>query len=128
MVMTTLEGDEAIDLARETLAKHPNDQDMIEMVSAILVNMFTQLTREEISTMLGIPIQGTRVYEDAKAEGKAEMLLALISFRFGAVPDAVAQQISELPDDRLEALGTALFALVDRAALEAWLANNAALS
>ncbi len=83
--------------------------------------------------MLGTPLEETRVYRDAKAESKAEgqaegetkMLLTLINFRFGAMPDAVAQQIAGLPIDRLETLGTALFTLSDRTDLEAWLTDNA---
>ncbi len=110
------------------------------MVSAILVSMFSQLTRDEVNAMLGTPLEETRVYRDAKAEGqaegeakgkaegqaegKAEMLLTLITFRFGTMPDAFAQQITGLPIDRLETLGTALFTLSDRAALEAWLTDN----
>ncbi len=58
-----------------TLARN----EIIEMITTIAVYKFRALSREEVETMLGITLQETRVYQEAKAEGreeqKAEMLL-----------------------------------------------------
>jgi predicted transposase YdaD len=49
----------------------------MEMVATIMVYEFTQLTRAEVDTMLGVTLQETRVYQEAKAEGKLAMLSML---------------------------------------------------
>jgi hypothetical protein len=47
----------------------PNRRAIIEMISTIIVYRFTNLTRTEVEAMIGITLQQTRVYQDAKAEG-----------------------------------------------------------
>jgi predicted transposase/invertase (TIGR01784 family) len=72
MVLTILEGDAAIDSARELIARPDaalNQRAIIDLVSTIMVYKFTTLTRDEVNAMLGIELQQTRVYQDAKAEG-----------------------------------------------------------
>jgi predicted transposase YdaD len=50
----------------------PNRRAIIEMISTIIVYRFTNLTRTEVEAMIGITLQQTRVYQDAKAEGVNE--------------------------------------------------------
>ncbi len=43
--------------------------EIIEVITTIAVYKFTNLKREEVEAMLGISIEESRVYQDAKAEG-----------------------------------------------------------
>jgi predicted transposase/invertase (TIGR01784 family) len=53
--------------------------EIIDIITTIAVYKFSSLTREEVEAMLGLTLEQTRVYQDAKAEGRkereAEMLL-----------------------------------------------------
>jgi predicted transposase/invertase (TIGR01784 family) len=59
----------------DTLPKN----EIIDIITTIAVYKFSTLSREEVEAMLGLTLQETRVYQEAKAEGreeqKAEMLL-----------------------------------------------------
>ena len=58
-----------------TLAK----TEIIDIITTIAVYKFSSLSRDEVEAMLGLTLEQTRVYQEAKAEGreeqKAEMLL-----------------------------------------------------
>ncbi|AUB37311.1 putative transposase YdaD [Nostoc flagelliforme CCNUN1] len=53
--------------------------EIIDIITTIAVYKFSSLSREEVEAMLGLTLEQTRVYQEAKAEGreeqKAEMLL-----------------------------------------------------
>ncbi|MDZ7962374.1 MAG: Rpn family recombination-promoting nuclease/putative transposase [Aulosira sp. DedQUE10] len=53
--------------------------EIIDIITTIAVYKFSSLSREEVEAMLGLRLEDTRVYQEAKAEGreeqKAEMLL-----------------------------------------------------
>jgi predicted transposase YdaD len=53
--------------------------EIIDIITTIAVYKFSSLSREEVEAMLGLSLEQTRVYQEAKAEGreeqKAEMLL-----------------------------------------------------
>lgn len=131
MVLTTLEGEEAINAAKQALAKGSGNRDIIEMVTTIMVYKFTQLTRAEVDAMLGVTLQETRVYQEAKAEGKLEgkaegkleMLLILLSRNLGALPASLTEQITMLPIEQQEALCTVAFDFQSPSDLTAWLSN-----
>ncbi|BCL35912.1 Rpn family recombination-promoting nuclease/putative transposase [Nostoc sp. MS1] len=46
--------------------------EIIEMITTIAVYKFSSLSREEVEAMLGITLEQTRVYQEAKAEGREE--------------------------------------------------------
>jgi predicted transposase YdaD len=141
IVLTTLEGEAAIAAARQALAQSQGNRDIIEMVSTIIVYKFTQLTRAEIDAMLGVTLQETRVYQDAKAEGeiigeargevvgeargeakgKLEMILMILNQRFGALPESMIDRLSQLSLTQLEAIGTQLLSFTQIADIDAWL-------
>jgi len=62
--------------------------------------------------MLGLQFSDTRVYREAKEEGRQEeatsLVLRQLTRRFGEVPQNLAQQIRELPINEIETLGEAL--------------------
>jgi predicted transposase/invertase (TIGR01784 family) len=129
MVLTTLEGETAITAAKQAIAQGIDNRDIIEMVTTIMVYKFTQLTRAEVDAMLGVTLQETRVYQDAFAEGevsgeakgKLEILLMLLSQRFGALPQSMIDRLSELSIEQLEALGTQLFNFTQLTDVTDWL-------
>jgi predicted transposase/invertase (TIGR01784 family) len=133
MVLTTLEGEAAIDAAKAALAQGSGNRDIIEMVTTIMVYKFTQLTRAEVDIMLGTTLQETRVYQDALAEGKAEgkvegkvegkleMLSMLLNQRFGDLPESMTDRLSQLSLTQLEALGTQILSFTQLADVTAWL-------
>jgi predicted transposase/invertase (TIGR01784 family) len=133
MVLTTLEGEAAIDAAKAALAQGSGNRDIIEMVTTIMVYKFTQLTRAEVDIMLGTTLQETRVYQDAlaegrvegrvegKAEGKLEMLSMLLNQRFGDLPESMTDRLSQLSLTQLEALGTQILSFTQLADVTAWL-------
>ena len=71
VVLTILEGDETKNKARSLIERANGDQDIIELITTIVVYKFNALSREEVDAMLGIELQQTRVYQDAVAEGEA---------------------------------------------------------
>jgi mRNA interferase MazF len=119
------------------------------LVKAFQINVykFTQLTRAEVDAMLGVTLQETRVYQEAKAEGKLEgkaegklegkaegklegktegkleMLLMLLSRNLGSLPASLTEQIEVLPIEQLESLCTAAFDFQSLSDLTAWLSN-----
>lgn len=78
-----------------TLAKN----EIIDIVTTIAVYKFSQLSREEVEAMLGLTLEQTRVYQEAKAEGreeqKAEMLKLTVPLllKTGMSVEQIAQQL-----------------------------------
>jgi predicted transposase YdaD len=83
--------------------------------------------------MLGIKLQQTRVYQEAKAEGESigearaeasgetRMLTRLLNRKFGDASDRFTDRIGQLNVSQLEDLGEALLDFTSVADLEAWL-------
>lgn len=75
MLLTTLSDDDAITTARsliDRVQQFPDSRAIIETISTIMVYKFTNLTRTEVEATIGVTLQQTRVYQDAKAEGVTE--------------------------------------------------------
>ncbi len=52
----------------EETGKLPKTE-IIEIITTIAVYKFSSLSREEVEAMLGLSLEQTRVYQEAKAEG-----------------------------------------------------------
>jgi predicted transposase/invertase (TIGR01784 family) len=140
MVLTTLEGNNAIDEARGLIARSRSggsaeasaSKAIIDLVSTIMVYKFNNLSRDEVNVMLGIELQQTRVYQEAKAEGKAEgkaeegrsLVLKQLTRKLGSIPHQLQIQVNSLSIDLVESLGEALLDFVVVADLETWLSQN----
>jgi predicted transposase/invertase (TIGR01784 family) len=136
MVLTTLEGNNAIDEARGLIERsHSGDaaeasasRAIIDLVSTIMVYKFNTLSRDEVNVMLGIELQQTRVYQEAKAEGKAEegrsLVLKQLTRKLGSIPPQRQLQVNSLSIDLVESLGEALLDFSTLADLETWLSQN----
>jgi predicted transposase/invertase (TIGR01784 family) len=139
MLLTTLEDDRAVSTAKTLIERSqqlPDRRAIMEMISTIMVYRFTNLTRTEVEAMIGITLQQTRVYQDAKAEGKAEgmnegrqaegqsLILRQLSRRFGTVSSEVSAAVIALPLAKLEDLGEALLDFKEITDLMNWLETN----
>jgi predicted transposase/invertase (TIGR01784 family) len=79
MVLTTVDEDAAPAAARMLLSRTEQEtstpaiaRGIIDLIGTIMVYKFTNLSRQEVDAMLGITIQETRVYREAREEGKDE--------------------------------------------------------
>jgi predicted transposase/invertase (TIGR01784 family) len=139
MVLTTLEGEAAKTGARLAIDRSGGDRAIIEMIAKIVVYKFNSLSRDEVNVMLGIELQQTRVYQEAKAEGKVEgkaeereiglqreraLVLKQLNRKLGNLSPQLQSQVSALPIDRLESLGEALLDFTSFTDLETWLSQN----
>jgi predicted transposase YdaD len=75
--------------------------------------------------MLDIELRETRVYQDAKADGRVEearvLLLKQLTHKLGEISIGVVDKVNALSIDRLESLGVALFDLSNVTDLNSWL-------
>jgi predicted transposase/invertase (TIGR01784 family) len=143
MVLTTLEGDAAKTEARSAIDRSGGDRDIIEMITKIVVYKFNSLGRDEVNVMLGIELQQTRVYQEAKAEGKAEgqeiglqrervLILKQLNRKLGNLSPqlldspmgTLRERVNSLQLDRLESLGEDLLDFTSIADLEAWFSQD----
>jgi predicted transposase/invertase (TIGR01784 family) len=142
MVLTILEDEEAIAVARETIAQPQQEQAIIDIISSIMVYKFTHLSRVEVEAMLATNIQQTRVYQEAfeegkaegeaegeakgEAKGKAEMILLALENRFNDIPPKVIKRIGKLSLEPLTELGRDLWNFTSLDDLQDWLVRNSA--
>jgi predicted transposase YdaD len=84
--------------------------------------------------MLGIDLEQTRVYQEAKLEGKAEglelgqqqekaLVLKQLNRKLGNLSPQVQTRVLALEIERVESLGEALLDFTSMVDLEAWLAR-----
>ncbi|MCW5314303.1 DUF2887 domain-containing protein [Nostoc sp. KVJ3] len=53
-------------------------KEIIDVITTIAVYKFANLSREEVEAMLGVKLEETRVYQEAKQEGREELKLELL--------------------------------------------------
>ncbi|PHJ62026.1 hypothetical protein VF14_07395 [Nostoc linckia z18] len=74
--------------------------EIIDIITTIAVYKFSTLSREEVEAMLGLTLQETRVYQEAKAEGReereAEILKVTVPLllKTGMSVEEIAQQLN----------------------------------
>jgi predicted transposase YdaD len=131
MVLTTFEGEVAIDGARGLIDRVGSGMDgraIIDLVTTIMVYKFNSLTRDEVDAMLGIELTETRVYQDAKREGTIEeakrLALKLLRRKYGSLGTGVITKIDDLSLDRLESLCEDIMDFVSLQDLDNWLTAN----
>jgi predicted transposase/invertase (TIGR01784 family) len=101
-------------------------RDIIDLLETVLVSRFAQLSRKEIQAMFLLSdIKQTRVYQEAKQEGRQEgeirLLIRQLSRRFGKISDRRIQIINSLTLEQLDDLGEALLDFCELADLDNWL-------
>ena len=158
MALTTVEEAIAPEVARELLTRSCQgslseavSRTIIDMVTTIMVYKFTSLSRQEIEAMLGLNLQETRFYQEAKAEGEQigeqrgieqgekigeqrgfererVLVLRLLTRKVGDIPQELRSQVEQLSLTQLEALGEALLDFSTHQDLIAWLEGDRAES
>jgi hypothetical protein len=63
---------------------------------------------------------------EAEQRGKAELVVSLLSYRFGDISLALTQKVANLTIEQLDALGKALLDFREATELVAWLAQHGA--
>jgi predicted transposase/invertase (TIGR01784 family) len=140
MVLTTLDDNTAVETSRlliQRLQNQPNGSAIIDLISTIIVYKFQNLSRAEVDVMLGIELQQTRVYQEARdeglqaglaegrqegrQEGESELVLRLLTRRVGNLSASVRSQIKALPLIQVEELAEALLDFTQMSDLVAWL-------
>jgi predicted transposase/invertase (TIGR01784 family) len=100
MVLTTVDEDEAPAAARMLLDRTGREsttsgvaRGIIDLIGTIMVYKFTNLSRQEIDAMLGIKLEETRVYREAREEAKDEERekIALNLFRKNIPLETIAE-------------------------------------
>jgi predicted transposase YdaD len=97
----------------------------MDMISTIVVYKFTHLSRQEVDAMLGVRVQATRVYQEAREEEALSMVLRQLTRRVGPISEPIKAGISTLSLVQLEDLGEELIDFATIADLETCLATNA---
>ena len=120
MVLTTLEGEKAKSEARGLIQRAEGSRDIIELVSTIIVYKFINLSRDEVDVMLGIEIQQTRVYQDAKADGEKILVLKQLNRKLGNITPEIRSQVNSMSIEQLESLGEALLDFGQMSDLIGW--------
>ncbi|NEU83264.1 DUF2887 domain-containing protein [Nostoc sp. UIC 10630] len=124
MLLTNITSEtEVVEGARFLLeqAQQQSEQAIIDLITTIIVYKFSNLSREEIATMLGLNLEEPRAIREAKEEGERTIILRLLNRRAGNIPDTLLSQIQGLSVEQLEALGDALLDFSTLADLEGWL-------
>jgi predicted transposase/invertase (TIGR01784 family) len=140
MLLTTIEGDAATTQALSLIERAQGNRAIIDLISTIIVYKFGSLSRDEVNAMLGIELEQTRVYREAKAEGesigeargkaegKAEegksLVIRQLTRKLGTITPQLLDRINSLQIDRVESLGEALLDFTSITDLEAWLSQN----
>jgi predicted transposase/invertase (TIGR01784 family) len=126
MVLTTLEGDAAKAEARRLVGQAQGSRAIINLLSTIIVYKFSNLSRDEVDAMLGIELQQTRVYQEAKVDGEQILVLKQLTRKLGTITPEVRSQVNSLNIERLESLGEDLLDFSQVSDLLAWLDRDRA--
>jgi predicted transposase YdaD len=123
MVLTTLEGEKATSEARGLIQRAEGSRDIIEIVSTIIFYKFNNLSRDEVDVMLGIELQQTRVYQEAKADGEKIVVLKMLDRKLGNIniTPEIRLRVNNLSIEQLESLSESLLDFGQMSDLIGWL-------
>jgi predicted transposase YdaD len=110
-------------------------RDLEPVVLSMLFERFSQLSREEILMIVGLPLQElrhTRAVQEILEEGReagrqqeaAALAMRLLIRRLGSLDQSSRETVAALPLPRLEQLAEDLLDFTAPADLEAWLASH----
>ncbi|MEG4440755.1 Rpn family recombination-promoting nuclease/putative transposase [Microcoleus sp. AT9_B5] len=154
MALTTIDEASTPEAARLLLARSQREESeaasraIIEMLTTILVYKFTNLNRREAEAMLGITLEETRFYREAKEEGieqgieqgivqgivqgreqegraliLRQLNRRLLNRRVGTLPESITTRIADLSIEQIETLAEELLDFQSIEDLEVWLEN-----
>jgi predicted transposase/invertase (TIGR01784 family) len=117
-------------LARSAVSESPAEiQAIMGMLTTIMAYKFSERSRKEVETMLGIDgLKETRFYQEAHEDGeyaKAQaMVLRQLRQKIGKLSVKTTTQISTLAMEDLETLSIALLSFTSIKDLTTWLSQN----
>ncbi|MEG5048562.1 Rpn family recombination-promoting nuclease/putative transposase [Microcoleus sp. B4-C1] len=154
MALTTIDEASTPEAARLLLARSQREESeaasraIIDMLTTILVYKFTNLNRREAEAMLGITLEETRFYREAKEEGieqgieqgivqgivqgreqegraliLRQLNRRLLNRRVGILPEYITTRIADLSIEQIETLAEELLDFQSIEDLEVWLEN-----
>jgi predicted transposase YdaD len=97
--------------------------EIMDMVATIATYKFINLSRAEVEAMMGINLEDTRIYREAREDEGRSLVLRQLNRRVGTLSETVQAQVSALPLEQLEALGEDLLDFTSLNDLENWLAR-----
>ena len=125
---------ETPDRARALLDRSEQDdrrQDILELISTIMVYGFPKLGWEAVTMMLDIQdvrLENTRAYQEieekVRGQEQRKMILFWVRELMGEVPEPVQAEIAALSFEQLEGLGQSLLRFKNLSELEAWLSEH----
>ena len=148
MVLTIVDDEIAPKIARDLLTRSKQEvsvpevgSGIIEMIAIIMTYRFINLTRQEVEAMLGVTFQETRVYKDAKEEGRQEgwkegrqegrqegqnqerlkVILLLLNQKFGTTSRLQMARVKKLLPGQMEKLIVAILSFETKNDLKSWL-------
>jgi len=151
MVLTILKEEQApvearylLERVKTEVASAETSRDIIDTIATIMVYKFTKLSRREVEAMLGLRLEETQVYREAKEEGilqglvqgrqegrqegqqqeAANLVRRQLRRRLGNLSDGMTNRISNLPLSVLEDLSEALLDFSSLDDLSAWLESH----
>ncbi len=71
--------------------------------------------------MLGIELQQTRVYQEAKADGEQRLVTKILTRKLGNITPEIRSRVISLTIEQLESLGEDLLDFTQMSDLLAWL-------
>ena len=152
MLLTIVDDAIAPQMARDLLARSSQEvsipeigRGIIDMVATIMTYKFINLTRQEVDVVLGVTFQETRVYKDAKEEGRIEgqkegrkegrkegekegrrqgqagLVQLLVQQKLGKVTQTQMKRVDRLTLEQLGRLAIALLSFETKKDLKDWL-------
>ena len=111
-----------IEQARTEITKSLTQKNLTALIETIIIHKLPLKSREEIEAMLDLQdLKQTKVYQEAFAEGEANLVLRLLHRKIGEIPQNLTEQIGKLSVEQLEDLGEALLDFEGPADLVNWL-------
>jgi predicted transposase/invertase (TIGR01784 family) len=121
---------ELVNQTRERIETRQQQLQLFDLIETIIVYKLPRTSREEIQQMLNlteIDLRQTQFYQDVFAEGRKEeslnLVLKLLTRRFGEIDVSMIRQIHALSLTELEQLTEALLDFTSIEDVVAWLAN-----
>ena len=130
MLLTIKEEQEAINTAKFLLAQaqEQSAKEIIDLITTIIVYKFTNLSRQEIITMLGLDLEEPRAIREAKEQGREQEAVSLVmrqlNRRLGIISQDLLSQVQLLSLSQIETLGEDLLDFTTVNDLQQWLQSH----
>ena len=105
--------------SREELSE-PEIRVIMSIVAGIISYRFGQISRREVEKMLGITLEGTKVYQEIRQEAQVALVVKLLRKRFGEPTAEFQTRIEQLSSSELEELVETQVDFRDLSDVQSW--------